>query len=295
MESAVYIPAGETLVVALNTWGDTNGYAIADAVRVDWAADLNPGNPLHATELGTSNSDTGHLPLATRHAPLATAGDLTTASVQGALHDAVVQWQSTGLSAAEMAQLSSVQVQAASLPGTMLGYALADSPIIYFDHDAAGYGWNLEAGRSMDLTTVLAHELGHVLGHDDLDPTTHARDIMSATLEPSIQKSVIGQDVAISEWESRIDDVWSAFGEFDGVDSSSRFSNLASRNTDPASRTAHPASRITDTLFAHLDDGAGAMADDYGSLLNEDDSAEEAEDGLDVWSLLHSLTQSSPN
>jgi hypothetical protein len=34
----------------------------------------------------------------------------------------------------------------------------------------------------MDLVTVLAHEVGHVLGHGDLDPDVHAHDIMAATL-----------------------------------------------------------------------------------------------------------------
>jgi hypothetical protein len=32
----------------------------------------------------------------------------------------------------------------------------------------------------MDLLTVVMHELGHVIGHDDLDPD--AGDLMSATL-----------------------------------------------------------------------------------------------------------------
>src|SRR3990172_10823529 len=43
---------------------------------------------------------------------------------------------------------------------------------IYLDSDAAGHGWSVDgAGEGIDLTSVVLHELGHVLGldHDYLD------------------------------------------------------------------------------------------------------------------------------
>jgi hypothetical protein len=304
-DSAVYVAAGETLVVALNTWGDTNGYAIADAVRVDWAADLNPGSPLHAVEFGTGHTFAAGL--GTRpEGPtegLPATSDLTTATVQGALRQAVSQWQSTDLTADEMARLSSVQVQGASLPGTMLGYALSDAPIIYVDYDAAGHGWKYDGPRtkdaaewsiphSMDLVTVLAHELGHVLGHEDLDPASHTGHVMSATLAAGDQRTVIsGQRSALGTPRSGIDDAWSMFGEFDDSAAASRIAppvsgHLPSEVRHLKSGSAFPVrDALFARLFARLDDRAGAIADD-DAFTSDDGTSDEAEDGLDLWSLL---------
>ena len=39
----------------------------------------------------------------------------------------------------------------------------------------------------IDLLTAVMHELGHVLGHNDLAPSSHHDDLMSATLAPGVR------------------------------------------------------------------------------------------------------------
>jgi hypothetical protein len=265
---------------------------------------------------------------------------LTTSGVHDALKQAVAQWQSTGLTVDRMAQLSSVQVQGASLPGTMLGYTLADSPVIYIDFDAAGHGWNVgqatralsgepdvgnlslsgsrlstvDSQPAMDLVTVLTHELGHVLGHDHGDD----HGVMSATLGAGERTSVIrdqlsvisdrssvisdelsavsgqesgvsGQGSGLRAERSAVDDAWSTFGDFDTSHPASRIANPGSANLQSAICNLKSLPRVTDALFARLDDRAGAITDNDDSLIDEDRSSVESEDGLDLWAVLFGL------
>ncbi|MBY0459119.1 MAG: hypothetical protein K2V38_17425, partial [Gemmataceae bacterium] len=91
-------------------------------------------------------------------------------------------------------------------------------PFIEIDDDAAGFGWFLDptprddsefaatehpgefvramfspaAGR-MDLLTVLSHELGHVLGRDDLHADEHAGDLMFESLPTGVRRVPVGR------------------------------------------------------------------------------------------------------
>ena len=112
--------------------------------------------------------------------------------------EAVAMWESTGLTAAETARLADVQLLVTNLPGTKLGLASAHGTHIWIDTNAAGYGWNVDAmptddseinrqsaignWQSIDLLTVLAHEVGHILGHDHEDD----HGLMAATLDPTV-------------------------------------------------------------------------------------------------------------
>ena len=73
------------------------------------------------------------------------------------------QWLDAGATADQLAGLT---IRIADLPGTKLADTLGRT--ITLDIDAAGWGWalsplSLTADR-IDLASVLAHELGHVLG-----------------------------------------------------------------------------------------------------------------------------------
>ncbi len=112
---------------------------------------------------------------------------------------AETQLAEAGFGAEELAVLDGVNVQVVDLPASVLG--LATGTTVYLDVDAAGVGWFFDdtpedsaeftvvdgafaaledgpaAGR-VDLLSVLAHELGHVLGEDDLYDPEDADDWM---------------------------------------------------------------------------------------------------------------------
>src|SRR5204863_1371667 len=104
--------------------------------------------------------------------------------------------------AARPLQLADVQIL--DLPGRTLG--LASGTVIYLDGNAAGHGWFVDptprddsefapgiadssAGGRVDLLTVLAHEMGHVLGLDDdhaADPV--AGNVMAESLPVGVRR-----------------------------------------------------------------------------------------------------------
>jgi hypothetical protein len=70
---------------------------------------------------------------------------------------------------------------------------------ILIDDDGAQQGWKYEGRRtkdeaastkSFDLLTVVLHEMGHVLGLDDVDPQAHAGVLMAGSLASGEQRTV---------------------------------------------------------------------------------------------------------
>jgi hypothetical protein len=85
------------------------------------------------------------------------------------------------------------------LQGLTLGETLSPS-VILIDTNAAGNGWfidptpaddvefvNVTSPSGVDLLTVVMHEMGHVLGYDDLDPVVGPASLMSAKLEEGVR------------------------------------------------------------------------------------------------------------
>jgi hypothetical protein len=118
-------------------------------------------------------------------------GWLTEAAVEAVLPVARDYWVSTGLADWQVAELYRTPVSIGDLSYRgALGVAKPEG--IWLDASGAGLGWNSSLltpnsqllTSTYDLLTVVTHELGHVLGYDDLDPHHHPDDIMAGVLRP---------------------------------------------------------------------------------------------------------------
>ena len=101
---------------------------------------------------------------ATTEGPGTTAPALTAADAATALAAAKAAWIAAG---ADPAALAGITIRVEQLDGTELGHA--DGSTIVLDADAAGWGWHTDPTtpvpvNRIDLVTVIAHELGHILG-----------------------------------------------------------------------------------------------------------------------------------
>jgi hypothetical protein len=126
------------------------------------------------------------------------------------LEAAIQLWAADRVGPAALARMRGVDLRVADLGGNEL--AQFDGRAITLDDTADGWGWfvdptpltneefrrdatdsaltalaNGPAAGHMDLLTVLAHELGHVIGLDD-DVTGSAGDLMSGTLPAGVRR-----------------------------------------------------------------------------------------------------------
>ncbi len=126
-------------------------------------------------------------------APGAAVGAAGATLTQGMLAPVVEQaasyWAGQGIDPTRLAALDQIDVRVADLASSTLGIA-SSSNLIWIDRDAAGHGWHvapirMEAGTSgtMDLLSVVTHELGHKLGFGH----TEEPQVMAPMLPPGVQ------------------------------------------------------------------------------------------------------------
>jgi len=130
------------------------------------------------------------------------------------IEEAIDRWaNSLSLDESAQALLDGVNFQIVDLDGLILGQVIGDTVLL--DIDAAGYGWFIDstpcdnsefrsggkdgelvavasspAVGDMDLLTVVMHEMGHVLGFEDLNP--EANLLMSGTLDAG-ERRLVGE------------------------------------------------------------------------------------------------------
>jgi hypothetical protein len=163
----IYTINSGVITVQLTDQG-INGLVIADAVRVERLM------PQEADFSGASHDAGGTMITAESVAPLVQTG--------------IAHWGAADPSAA--AQLSDVQVVVADLPQRVLSLASPATNTIWLDVNGAGAGWAAQAPATsrFDLATVVAHELGHLLGFGDLDAAAKSDNLMAGQLSPGISR-----------------------------------------------------------------------------------------------------------
>ncbi len=187
--------------------------------------DPQPGNTGGGqVDLSNGNATAGTKPIyQTAEGPepdtAGTVGFLTDSQLAPIVAEAKLLWaQALGAGDSRLAALDNVQVEVGNLPQDKLGVTIGDQILI--DSSAAGRGWFVDPtpadnqefhqqgnsgqlaappsspafGRP-DLLTVVEHELGHVLGLDDLNGNGHAGGLMDELLDTGVRRLVFGLDL----------------------------------------------------------------------------------------------------
>jgi hypothetical protein len=151
------------------------------------------------TDMNTPVGGGGGAQLADRPAATGRRGvPLSPAEVGPALRAALSLWAKAGVPAGMLPVVQAIHVHLGDLPGSGLGFTDAATDQIWLDQTAAGYGWNPDRG-GFDLKTVLAHEVGHLLGIADLPAgTAGPADLMNQTIAPGEVRRPSALDVRLA-------------------------------------------------------------------------------------------------
>ena len=127
-------------------------------------------------------------------APASPVSTLTDAQLTSAVAAARQMWTAAlGAGDSRLAALADAQFNVGNLPDDRLGVTIGHQVTI--DSNAAGYGWSLDlSGRPqsgrMDLVSVVAHEMGNVMGVAEYGHETAS--ITSPTLRPGVRLQPYG-------------------------------------------------------------------------------------------------------
>jgi hypothetical protein len=108
--------------------------------------------------------------------------------LQSAVAAALARVSAAGAGPALLARLASAEYDVGALPPGVLGLAEVGANRVTISADAAGYGWSADGG-SMDLSTAVLHEMGHLAGLADEGAAGLSGDLMADTLAPGARST----------------------------------------------------------------------------------------------------------
>ncbi len=133
---------------------------------------------------------------------------LTNAMLEPIVREAIRRWEMAGADAQGIQALKNVQYEITDLPDGYLGWTAHQ--VIMLDVNGAGYGYFIDptpgndseftlgqkgpaAGR-VDLLTVVMHEMGHILGINEV--VNHPGDVMGEYIPVGVRELPSEQDLA---------------------------------------------------------------------------------------------------
>jgi hypothetical protein len=132
---------------------------------------------------------------------------LTVEQLQPIWTEALARWAKAGATPAQVSPLAQVTVQIVSLPPAILARTGPDT--IWISRDAAGYGWFIDptpsddgefngrpasaAQNRMDLLSVVAHEMGHLVLQ--MEESAELNDVMTEALPVGVRRMPVAHDL----------------------------------------------------------------------------------------------------
>jgi len=191
-------------------------------------------DPSFAVETETDN-------LMAAAVPVVQLGEnITDADLAPIVAEAIDRWENVlGVDSTLLTALYDMNYQIVDFDGLVLGQAMPG--VIIIDEDAAGYGWFIddtpeddveftvadsEADDKMDLLTVVMHELGHVLGLEDLTSEVDAGDLMYHELSAGVRRTETNMATTINQFEITALLYWRLQDDDDGIFSDSLYQSL---------------------------------------------------------------------